>query len=381
MRRLAVMMAIVVMMLLAIAVTCFGDVIYVCVTKNNGGVRIVPDPGACKSNEYSLSWNQTGPQGPKGDTGPAGPVGPAGPASLAELNGTECTLPSGTISTLVVTIAADGTVQLKCKTPDNPPTCGGPSDIDSNDPLTAALVMDIPCQDIVSANWVLPDGTTPTSTISSNYHLGHGLLDGFGPNVKPESGEKLLALSSGTARQLSDPNYVPPENGFVKGYTSGSADGYPELCSGITPGVPNDGIGLQVVLNVPVGVKSLAFDFNYYTTDWPDWVCSGYNDRFVVLLSPNGGNIALDKQANPVSVKSVEACGPPGTYGGIPYTCPLGTSILVGTGFENHGATGWLSALVPVPEGRQITLLFAIWDSGDGSFDSTVLLDNFRWTQ
>lgn len=47
--------------------------------------------------------------------GPLGPVGPAGPASLDALNGSECTAHDGTLATLVVTTANDGTVTLKCR--------------------------------------------------------------------------------------------------------------------------------------------------------------------------------------------------------------------------------------------------------------------------
>jgi hypothetical protein len=85
MRRLTVMIVMVVVILLAIAVTCFGDVITGCVTKSTGNMRIVPDPGACKSNEYPLSWNETGPQGPAGPqglTGATGPTGAVGPQGL-----------------------------------------------------------------------------------------------------------------------------------------------------------------------------------------------------------------------------------------------------------------------------------------------------------
>jgi hypothetical protein len=34
---------------------------------------------------------------------------------------------------------------------------------------------------------------------------------------------------------------------------------------------------------------------------------------------------------------------------------------------------------VPVPSGTRIQVRFAIWDSGDGNYDSTTLLDGFRW--
>ncbi len=102
MRRLTLMMIMVVVILLAIAVTCFGDVITGCVTKSTGNMRIVPDSGACKSNEYALSWDQTGPQGPAGPqgltgaTGPIGAAGPQGPQGLAGPQGlTGATGPTG----------------------------------------------------------------------------------------------------------------------------------------------------------------------------------------------------------------------------------------------------------------------------------------------
>jgi hypothetical protein len=33
-----------------------------------------------------------------------------------------------------------------------------------------------------------------------------------------------------------------------------------------------------------------------------------------------------------------------------------------------------------VKPGDTITLLFTIWDSGDGVWDSTVLIDKFQWS-
>ncbi len=76
-------------------------VIYGCVNKKTGYVRIVNATTTCKPTEYKTWWNQTGPEGPvgvggtgatgpqgprglqgpkgdKGDTGPAGPQGPKG---------------------------------------------------------------------------------------------------------------------------------------------------------------------------------------------------------------------------------------------------------------------------------------------------------------
>jgi hypothetical protein len=43
------------------------------------------------------------------------------------------------------------------------------------------------------------------------------------------------------------------------------------------------------------------------------------------------------------------------------------------------GATGWLTSQAAVSAGETFTLELMIWDTGDGSLDSSVLLDNFQW--
>lgn len=55
------------------------DVINACVNKKTGALRIVSEPGKCRSAEAPLSWNQTGPQGVQGPAGPPGPQGEQGP--------------------------------------------------------------------------------------------------------------------------------------------------------------------------------------------------------------------------------------------------------------------------------------------------------------
>jgi hypothetical protein len=55
-----------------------------CYDKSGGALRVIDsDVTTCKSNETSLTWNQTGPTGPTGLTGPQGIPGPAGPAGPA----------------------------------------------------------------------------------------------------------------------------------------------------------------------------------------------------------------------------------------------------------------------------------------------------------
>ena len=97
-----------------------------------------------------------------------------------------------------------------------------------------------------------------------------------------------------------------------------------------------------------------------------------------------GGNVAFDQSGNPISVNNalLQVCTPQ-SAGGKSFPCPLGPASLASSGFDGHAATGWLQTQVgidPSLKGKTITLLFAVWDSGDGCLDSTALVDNFTWS-
>ena len=234
---------------------------------------------------------------------------------------------------------------------------------------------------VVSARYVKPDGTAESNTLS------HGLLDSFGVN-KPQDGDRVLALSSGTARAPNQAGYKGV-SGYQKNYTSGTPAGYPKesaACPAVKTGQANDGAGLEVKIRVPTNAKSFSFQENFFTYEFPTFICSTFNDFYVAMLSPipmglMDGNIAFDQANNPISVNNslLQVCTPQ-TAGKKPFACPLGASSLSGTGFESHAATGWLQTQAPVKAGDIITLLFTIWDSGDGVLDSSVLIDKFEWS-
>jgi len=176
---------------------------------------------------------------------------------------------------------------------DNVAQCDEALAIDEMDPMQAVKAVDL-CKQavgpkewgVVSAKWVLPDGSPDNG--NPNFHLGHGVLSAFGTNVNVQGGKKMLALSSGTARQPTDPGYMDV-GGFDKMYTSGSPQGFPKespACPGSLTGQPHDGTALEVVIRVPSNAKGFSFDFDFFTYEWPGWVCSTYNDFFVALLTP-----------------------------------------------------------------------------------------------
>ncbi len=271
-------------------------------------------------------------------------------------------------------------------------TCDEELDIATNNPVEAAFAVGIckVAQDqsdwgLVSASWVMADGSPPPTDPEQlgRFHLGHGVLAAFGPNVSVLEGSRFLALSSGVARSPADPGYMGTSTD--KGLTGDFPEGFPQTQPFNCPlqASPADPAGLELTLRVPENATGFSFDYKFYTADYPEWDCTSYVDQFVAMLSPfqggqTPGNIALDPLGlapNANSPETITVCFPSGHY-----TCPDGTAELQGTGFENHGASIWLTAQAPADPGSEITLRFAIYDSGDGIIDSIVLIDNFRWT-
>ena len=283
-----------------------------------------------------------------------------------------------------------------------PESCDGALTLDSGSADDAAAALEL-CKratgsswGLKSAKWVLADGSPPPTTAKSlaNFHLGHGILPTFGNYTKAQAGSRLLVLSTGTARRPSDPGYHSVTGGFDKGYGSPSPPGFPKAapaCPGVVTGAPRDAAGLEVTLRVPTNARTLRFSFNFYTTEWPTYICQKFNDAFLALLTPpppdkRDGNVSFDPAGNPIGVNNalVDACGcvggPPCKAGGRFYDCSLGTSLLIGNGFSQNAATGWLKSETPVTPGSDITLRWVIYDSQDGLLDSSVVLDDVGWT-
>jgi hypothetical protein len=247
--------------------------------------------------------------------------------------------------------------------------------------LCAATTANAKKWGVVSAQWVRADGSSALPTNQM------GMLDAFGPNVKPLAGARLLALSTGRARLPGHQDACLKHSCTEIG--KGTAPpGFPQDVPGCPPSTSiNDDIGLELVVRAPSNATGYKFNFSFYSFEFPEWICKSFNDQFIALVSPAppgaiNGNIAFDKQQNPVSVNIAffDICKFNTSY--PQYPCSLGTAELQGTGFDtwnDAGATGWLETSAPIDGGATFTIRFAIWDSNDSAFDSTILIDNFRW--
>ncbi len=224
-----------------------------------------------------------------------------------------------------------------------------------------------------------------------------GLLDRFGTLTPPEGGA-MLALSSGTARGRGQPGYTDDCDEFNENFeddppvplSSPSCLGEP------VSGYTTDSVALELRLRAPANATGFRFNANFYTYEYPNYICDEYNDYFAVFRQDEASgawsNIMFDRDDNAVSVNSslLEVCRA-GTHGGKTFACTQGTEALAGTGFEGDAlcgsdeeypsgaATGWLRTIASVRGGEVFTLRFAIWDAGDSTLDSLALIDAFEW--
>lgn len=277
----------------------------------------------------------------------------------------------------------DGTI-------DNEPAgCGDVSiPLDSNYPGDALNALDL-CRAQNGSSWGVKSVAYVKADGSNGMNpLSRGILEYFGANLTPRKGKSMLALSSGTARSANMPGYQSPQGiGFDMGTQSSTPPGFPVAapsCPGQISGDAQayDPAALKLQLKVPSNANAVRFDFIFYTYEYPNYICSEYNDFFVAIVDPPPpgsvhGNVSFDNQGNPVSVNNgyLEVCTP-GFHGGKQFDCPQGTSLLQGTGYGPGASTGWLQTIAPVTPGSDVTLTFAIWDAGDNILNSTVLIDN-----
>jgi hypothetical protein len=261
----------------------------------------------------------------------------------------------------------------------------GPCDegllLDDADPLHAAQAIEL-CREasgaqdwgLKSARYVRASGALVEAPTPQ-----HGIFEAFGTHVTPRGGQRMLALSTGRARIPGQPDACGALS--CDGLGPGAApQGFPQdvpNCPG--DAMIHDDIALEVSLKAPSNATGVQFDFRFYSFEYPEWVCSAYNDQFIALMTPPpmgsiNGNISFDSMHNPVSVNVA--------FFDVCEGCPQGAQDLEGTGFgtwDDAGGTGWLSTSAPVGGGEDFTIRFAIWDTGDPAWDSTAIIDNFQW--
>jgi hypothetical protein len=235
-----------------------------------------------------------------------------------------------------------------------------------------------------------------------------GQLGTYNPATYPVlEGEKMLILSSGMASEMItagdqfastsvNMNFMefplpPPLNMNAVDLGGDTCVDNPNLigmgdCSNTLQEQWDQGYGafdyaeLRLTGEVPVGASGFAYNLAFFSTEYPGFYKTSYNDMYVAWLQSEvwTGNISFDEMGNPISLNAGFL-----DYKDAPnqYDCPDPCTApeLQGTVMQTHAGTKWLITTAGVEPGEDVEIIFAIWDLSDEVLDSVVILDNFSW--
>jgi len=158
--------------------------------------------------------------------------------------------------------------------------------------------------------------------------------------------------------------------------------------SGGQYGYPRDQVSLEMILSVPAGMHYLYYDVQFFSSEYPEYVGSQYNDKFTISVeSPTEGTSTYVFDVNS-GYFVLDSDGITGT----------GFDIYAQSGYPNDvdwvdttprstGADGGASDLIPIGGAshpvspyEQVTVTISIQDDGDNQFDSAAFIDNLMFS-
>ena len=138
------------------------------------------------------------------------------------------------------------------------------------------------------------------------------------------------------------------------------------------PSVAHDYSELRLTAKAPLSATGVSLQAAFFTAEQPARGAAGtFNDLVVVWLESElwTGNIAVHaEQGLPLAASS-----------GLAWDHKW-DAALAGFAFADHVALDWTTLAADITPGETITLVVAIFDGGDASVDSAVLLDDVRWS-
>ncbi|HIN85342.1 MAG TPA: hypothetical protein EYN06_02595, partial [Myxococcales bacterium] len=258
---------------------------------------------------------------------------------------------------------------------------GEPCTGQSNEALLCALELCFPGYNVVNSVAVGSPTNTPTDQAwNAVAHYGSPTN-----SLAPKGAASYVLLSSGLAVSTQH-NTILGGGPLPDPYGSGKNQTY-------------DNVEIKIALKAPEGVTGFTVDYIFMSAEYHEFVGKTFNDRFYMVLT------APDTTNGDPEVVNFTECTDAGTYydfiqdgkkwcyiavnTAFSEPCP-GVTDLSGTGYACPGngqtdsastgsSTGWLQTSWPIKAGETFELVFHIHDTADGKYDSTVILDNFRW--
>jgi hypothetical protein len=287
-----------------------------------------------------------------------------------------------------VNIPGDPT-SYDCSGNNNPSPACDTGNTGKNDPVSLTQSIELCDSRFVKSSMMVGPSDTRARDVVANFGI-----------LKTQKGANMMLLSNGIAVDEMGTSFVNPQTGTNLADGNVYMNPLPNLMGATGCGQPtsvdmvNDYTELVIKLKAPTNAKSFSFDFQFFSGEYPDYVCSPYNDEFLAIVEssktyPQPTNISFDAMKNPITVNSgfFIVCDNGGTAQTMHCTHPPSDNN--GTGYETPsipfpgavpgGSTGWLTTTAPITPGEDITLHFVIFDESDHVLDSAVLIDNFQW--
>jgi len=180
-------------------------------------------------------------------------------------------------------------------------------------------------------------------------------LSGF-----PTNGSTFTILTTGNVADADQPNDSESTSTGL-GFNSPSR------------GDANDPTTLAVGVNVPSGSNCLNFDYKFFSEEFPEFVGSSFNDRFIAELDQTNWVSAGASSTSPLDFAAK------GTQVSINSIGPTAVSAANATGTTYDSASATITTKTPVTAGAH-TLYLSIFDASDSAYDSAVFVDNLRFT-
>lgn len=221
----------------------------------------------------------------------------------------------------------------------------------------------------------LCDGSLLSVTLDEVRTVQHAVVDGYGQVYRPQTGLAMATIATGGVSPQED-----KDNGGTYDVSTShpSPKGDPaDGCGTEDPPQVQDMVKLALRLQAPLGATGFQFDFNFMSAEFPEYLCTEFDDTFVAYLESEGitDNISFDENDNVISINTgfFDVCDQ-----GLSASC-MGNQDLAGTGYDDRGGTGWLTTKAPIKPGEEFSLTFYLFDEGDAELTSQVLIDNFTW--
>ena len=280
----------------------------------------------------------------------------------------------------------------------------------SNDPLESILISDHSFNSPIASAWQIAKGFGTYVDPMTNELLysaveGDAFLiisSGFvsAPNGNGVVTEQMGMQDGNGDNNNPDDDSLPPGMSVQKGSNNGNGGTPGENCKmGVDcsdslldewnqgMGNPNDKIWFSWSANVPNAVMSYTLSFAFFSSEWPYWYDTAFNDLMIVWESSEDywGNISVI-DGLPTTITALHPhwsedsdanCNGPEDMAGPGFSCS--EPQLQGTGFEGNAGTDWITINRPITAGEDLTVYVFLADMQDSILATGALIDNFRW--